>query len=380
MIENQNELKIRSRYGLFRDLIPIYSTYQIIPNLAVYGTLLWLSRWVDHFLTLALIIAMLFWVFQFVLRPSIMTISKEQAAWLQATLNIQGSYNRSESDGRWRLTGRSKWKSWPHDYIEFIADDNVTLIAPRDMMEAIRNNLEALPENNKLLFSNEARPFTFNTTEPEPLSWQMHVPATVIGGACVFAFFWQNIFSSAGEIGEWGISSAALFQGRFETIFVHMLAHGSTMHLTMNVSTLAVIGGTMTARLGMVPLSWFRFLILFLLSGFSGAALYLIVHPTGTVPMLGASGALYGLIGLLIRIPNNNEPLLATSSSQVRRIGWSLIKQNVFIFVLLALISLANGTAGALAWEAHLGGFLFGLFIGPKLLPYLQSPRLPAGR
>jgi membrane associated rhomboid family serine protease len=46
-----------------------------------------------------------------------------------------------------------------------------------------------------------------------------------------------------------------------------------------------------------------------------------------------------------------------------------MIKQNAFFFILLALLSWASGTSGGLAWEAHLGGFLFGLCVGPTLLP-----------
>lgn len=117
------------------------------------------------------------------------------------------------------------------------------------------------------------------------------------------------------------------------------------------------------------PLNWLRFLVLFILSGLAGAALFLTLHPAGTVPMLGASGALYGLIGLLIRAPANGGELLSVQSTRIRRIGLDLIKQNAFLFALLALMSWSNGGPGGLAWEAHLGGFLFGLFVGPKFLP-----------
>ena len=68
---------------------------------------------------------------------------------------------------------------------------------------------------------------------------------------------------------------------------------------------------------------------------------------------------------------------MSVRSTKIRRIGWDLIKQNIFLFGLLALMSWSSGSAGGLAWEAHLGGFLFGLFIGPKFLPRASTSREP---
>lgn len=92
--------------------------------------------------------------------------------------------------------------------------------------------------------------------------------------------------------------------------------------------------------------------------------------------MVGASGALYGLIALFVRIPGNGAAPLSLRSGKIRRIGWELIKQNAFLFVLLAMMSWSSG-GGGLAWEAHLGGFLFGFFAGPKLLPRSVEAREP---
>jgi membrane associated rhomboid family serine protease len=201
----------------------------------------------------------------------------------------------------------------------------------------------------------------------------MQVPTAMLGTACVVAWVWYSaVHQSAGMV-DWGLSGAALAQGRFETIFLHMFAHGSAMHMIMNMTMLAAIGDVLTARLGSPPLSWLRFLLLFLLSGLAGAALYLAVHPAGTVPMVGASGALYGLLGLLIRAPADGAGLLPVKSRRIRRVSWDLVKQNAFLFALLAAIAWTSGAAGGLAWEAHLGGFLFGLLVGPTLLPRVSG-------
>lgn len=371
MAGGENELSIRSHQGLLRDLVPIYSIYLLLPNLVVLGLVLWLSLWLGHFPPIMAIVVMLGWLFQFVSRPCEMVIANEQAVWLEAVLEAQGFYGKSESDGRWRALGTPWWQRWPHFFIEFVPGDMVTVIAPRDVMESLRGSLELLEEHGELWFASEGQPFSFEPPEePEPqLPWHMKVPAAVLGAACVIAFFWFSFTSGRGEIPLWGLSASAISERRYETIFLHMFAHGSVMHLMMNMTALAGLGPTLTSRLGRHPLNSLRFLLLFFLSGLAGAALYLALHPMGTVPMVGASGALYGMIGLMIRTSADGGTVLAVRSRRIRRIGWDLVKQNAFLFALLALMAWASGTAGGLAWEAHLGGFLFGLFIGPKLLP-----------
>jgi membrane associated rhomboid family serine protease len=98
--------------------------------------------------------------------------------------------------------------------------------------------------------------------------------------------------------------------------------------------------------------------------------------------MVGASGTLYGHIGLLIQTPADGGAVLDVNSRRIRQIGWDLVKENAilctFLCALLALIAWTSGTAGGLAWEAQLGGFLFGLSLGPKLLPRAAAMRSEA--
>jgi membrane associated rhomboid family serine protease len=370
MVRTENELSIRSRYGPLRDLIPIYSFYQLIPNLAVVGFLLWMDGGTGRLPPIVALGAMLGWVFQYVSRPSVMAVSQEQADWLEAVIEADGFYVRSETDGKWRLQETPWWQRWPHNFIEFVPGDSVTIVAPRDVMEALRASLELMEERGELWFAADGQPFSFEQPEPEPeLPRHMQVPSVILGAACMAGAIGNLTAGGPKEGFPWGLSAAALSEGRYEAIFLHMFVHGGVMHFAMNMSVLAAIGATLTSRLGRPPLSWLRFLLLFVMSGLAGAALYLALHPAGTVPMVGASGGIYGLIGLLIRTSADNGTVLAIKSRQIRRIGWDLVKQNAFLFVLLALMSWSSGSAGGLAWEAHLGGFLVGLFVGPRLLP-----------
>jgi membrane associated rhomboid family serine protease len=321
---------------------------------------------------IGILMGMFGWAFQFASRPSVMLLSSKDAEWLEAVLEMQGFYSRSETDGRWRMLERPLWQRFPHQFIEFVPGEHAALVAPRDVMEMLRASLEFRTQHGELCFTPEHGAFAFQAEDAEPLPWYMHLPAGVLASACVLGFFWLLIGYGVDGGARWGVSGAALSEGRFETIFQHMFAHANAMHLTMNVTALLAFGGGLTSRFGRPPLNWLRFLTLFFLSGFAGAGLYLAVHPMGTVPMIGASGAIYGLVGLWVRTTADREVVEDMTSARVRRV--SLIKRNAFLFLLLGLLSWSLGEPGGLAWEAHLGGFLFGLIIGPKLLPRIESP------
>jgi membrane associated rhomboid family serine protease len=206
-------------------------------------------------------------------------------------------------------------------------------------------------------------------TDGWPVPWHAHVPGALLAAGMTAAW----LLHFPGGMREWGISGAALAEGRYETIALHMAAHGPLAHIVMNMAAIISIGGPLVTRFGPPPAAWLRFLTFFVLSGLAGSALYLAVHPHGTMPMLGASGALYGLIGLLLRLPPESGPLLSLRTPRMRQAVIALIKDNLWLFALLVLPALLLGAQGGLAWEAHLGGFLFGLFAGPLFLPKGES-------
>ena len=198
-----------------------------------------------------------------------------------------------------------------------------------------------------------------------PVPWYAHFPGAflLIGMSAAW------LLHQPGGMAAWGISGAALAGGRYDTIALHMAAHGPLAHLVMNMWVLVAISGPLVARLGRHPLAWARYLALFTLGGLAGTALFLVFHPQGSVPMLGASGAIYALFGLQLRLPLEPGPLLSVRTPEMRRVVIALVKENIFLFLLLALAALSTGGQAGLAWEAHLGGFLFGLFAGPRFLP-----------
>lgn len=167
---------------------------------------------------------------------------------------------------------------------------------------------------------------------------------------------------------DWSLSAQALAEGRWYALVSHMFAHAGPMHLLMNSSFLLGIAPVVMMPFGVGPSGWLRFAILFLFSGLMGAALYLALHLTGTVPMVGASGAICGVWGAASRIGPGGE-IVAIRSAQVWVQIKAFAKMNLILFTLLFVLVRMSGGVGGLAWEAHLGGFLFGLFAIPLLVP-----------
>jgi membrane associated rhomboid family serine protease len=136
--------------------------------------------------------------------------------------------------------------------------------------------------------------------------------------------------------------------------------HGGILHLVFNVITLASIGAAVIARAGQA-----RFLALFaaaLLGGGLGFGLLARVP----APMVGASGALFGLVGALIAW--NTRDALRRARGARARLGAALrlfAWPALVLGVLNALVF--HVTGGALAWETHLGGFAVGVLLAPLL-------------
>ena len=201
--------------------------------------------------------------------------------------------------------------------------------------------------------------------------WHDYVPAAVL--VTIMALAWLA-HARTGGMSSWGVSAQALMRGRYETIPLHMFAHGGFFHLLMNSLGLLEIGGLVTARLGSFGTGWARALLAYSLAGLSSMTFYLSFHPQGNVPMIGASGAIYGLVGLLLgmRLIEELEPVALDKLPMALVM---FVRNNLLFLAILLVGGALAGMSGPVAWEAHLGGFLFGLCVGPWLLPPLRAER-----
>lgn len=136
--------------------------------------------------------------------------------------------------------------------------------------------------------------------------------------------------------------------------------HGGFVHLIGNMVATLALAGIVVART-----SERGFLAVYLLSAIGGGVGYALLGPT-SAPMVGASGAVFGLIGAWKYWEWQDRRRLGASMRPLwmSLIGLALL--NVLLFVFLA---------GLLAWEAHLGGFLAGAAWAAFVTPARPGPR-----
>ncbi len=163
----------------------------------------------------------------------------------------------------------------------------------------------------------------------------------------------------------------------------HQLLHGDVTHLLLNCAWLLVFGGAVAQRIG-----GRRFLLLGVLSGVAGAAAFLLFRFGDLVPMIGASGAVSGLMGgafrfflaaldrggfEMFRLSPRSIPLMTVRQTLSDR----RFQAGAVVLVLINLMASFMGPSlssnDGIAWQAHLGGFLFGLFF----FDYFELPRRP---
>lgn len=147
------------------------------------------------------------------------------------------------------------------------------------------------------------------------------------------------------------------------TIFTAMFLHGGLVHLAGNMLYLWVFGDNVEDTLGHG-----RFFVFYLTCGVLAAVGQTVIGPTSLVPMIGASGAISGVLGAyLLLFPRARILMLVTFGFFIRFIYFPAILVLGFWIVVQFLAGYsalgARGESGGVAWFAHIGGFLAGLVL-----------------
>src|SRR3979490_1083290 len=150
--------------------------------------------------------------------------------------------------------------------------------------------------------------------------------------------------------------------------FSMMFLHGGWLHLIFNMWTLWLFGSTIEDRLGHG-----RYLAFYLVCGLAASIAHVAFNPTSMVPALGASGAIAGILGCYMRlfplarvvvvVPILFIPLFFEVYAFVFTGLWFLLQ--LFQSTMSLLLPAASG---AVAWWAHVGGFVAGFKLGPLLV------------
>ena len=190
-------------------------------------------------------------------------------------------------------------------------------------------------------------------------------------GVCVVIFLLELSspnYDSGAIFYSWGFIPASFFHN-FEvpsevyrvtpvaTLFTSMFMHGGFMHLIGNMLYMWIFADNIEDELGKT-----KFIIFYLLSGVAAALTQGYMNTESTIPMVGASGAIGGILGAyIVNHPKAKVLVLIPLGffSQIIKIPAIFVLG--FWFVLQFISSAAtSSTGGGVAYGAHIGGFIFG--------------------
>lgn len=157
-----------------------------------------------------------------------------------------------------------------------------------------------------------------------------------------------------------------------ETLFSSMFLHGGIMHIVGNMLYLWIFGDNCEARLGRIP-----YLLVYLATGAVAGLTYGFVHPDSTIPCVGASGAVSGVLGIyFLAFPQNRVKVLFWWWFFIRvfhvKARWII----GFWFVVNDLLPILFQTyllGDMTAHEAHVGGFVAGFVLYLLLKPLVKA-------
>ncbi len=159
----------------------------------------------------------------------------------------------------------------------------------------------------------------------------------------------------------------------FGTPVTSMFLHAGYLHVLLNMYMLTIFGPALEDHLGHL-----RYLLFYLMSGIFAALVGIYLSPSSTTPIVGASGAIAGVLGAhLILFPRARLrtmlPLLVT----IKFFDLPSVPYLILWFALQLLELARSGgifaSAGGVAWAPHVAGFIFGVMVGP-LMTRLYAP------
>jgi len=144
------------------------------------------------------------------------------------------------------------------------------------------------------------------------------------------------------------------------TLFTSMFMHGGFLHLASNMLYLWIFGNNIEDKLGYV-----KFILFYIMCGVAAAYAHALTNPSSTTPMIGASGAVSGILGayllLFPRARVHTLIFLGFFIQVVRLPAVIVIGFWIVIQFINGMVTAGSSSHGGVAWFAHIGGFLVGI-------------------
>lgn len=192
-----------------------------------------------------------------------------------------------------------------------------------------------------------------------------HAPWTImslcLGLVGLYAL--QSLTYANGLDARYGLSPEGLRAGHWETVFTSMFLHLGWTHVLVNSLVAFAVGPPLARLMGTDPRGATTFFAFYLVCGAIGGLGMILLEPSNAQPMIGASGAVSGLLGAAVRLIEGRGRVGRILRPSV--IGFTLVWGVVnYVFGAFGLTPGAIGIP--IAWQAHMAGYLAGLvLVGP---------------
>lgn len=204
--------------------------------------------------------------------------------------------------------------------------------------------------------------------------WRWATPLLVI--SCMAVAVWQALAEPAQRyslLQSWGtvpaelrLDLSAMLGGPGLRLFSALFVHADWTHLFGNLLFLGLFGGAVERTLGS-----FRFLFLFLLAGAAANLFAALMSPLLSAPIIGSSGAVSALIGAYVLLyPRSHLGVILPLGLYFQLVRVPAIHL-IGIWLLFQVLETMGSRSGAVAWWAHVFGFINGLFLALTLRPWL---------
>jgi membrane associated rhomboid family serine protease len=215
----------------------------------------------------------------------------------------------------------------------------------------------------------------FPISDDNPRHQTPYVTWTIIG-ICVLVFLWQaSLGDEAGQaaVFQYGMIPARVFGEAdlrpelaaipaWTTIVTSMFMHGGWMHLGLNMLFLWIFGDNVEDSMGHV-----RYLVFYIACGVAAAFAQAFTNPGSTIPMIGASGAISGVLGAYVLLhPRATVRVLIVLGVFVTMAHIpAMIVLGIWFLTQIASAALSPGDGPGVAFWAHVGGFVAGMALVP---------------
>jgi membrane associated rhomboid family serine protease len=205
------------------------------------------------------------------------------------------------------------------------------------------------------------------TARPREPMFKMPWPALVLILSLIGAYVLQTrAVDEADLIYHYALIPAALAPETAFSLVTALFLHGSWAHVLMNAGFGLAFAAALARHLGTGAKGVLGFFSFYLLSGIIAGLGFVLLHADSGIPLIGASGAVSGLMGAGIRLMEpqalGSRAIAPLHSRQV--MGMTLVYTLINLAIAVLTVIPVLGEV-SIAWEAHLIGYAFGLLVFP---------------